>query len=129
MIRFLRWRARLRELRIQLDTLWLAVRDARVPIAPKLIVAAVAAYLVSPIDLVTDLIPILGYLDDLGVLTFGAGLALRAIPPRLREELHGKAVARAGRRSRRARTAIWIAAFAVVLVVAILAARALLAPD
>ena len=51
--------------------LWLAARDHRVPWYAKVLSAAVAAYVLSPIDLIPDFIPILGYVDDLLIVSFG----------------------------------------------------------
>jgi uncharacterized membrane protein YkvA (DUF1232 family) len=68
--------------RLQADTLalWFAARDDRTPWYAKLLVAAVVAYAVSPIDLIPDFIPVLGLLDDLLVVPLGVALALRMIP-------------------------------------------------
>jgi uncharacterized membrane protein YkvA (DUF1232 family) len=68
--------------RLQADTLalWFAARDDRTPWYAKLLVAAVVAYAVSPIDLIPDFIPVLGLLDDLLVVPLGVVLALRMIP-------------------------------------------------
>lgn len=51
--------------------LWLAARDARVPWYAKAVAAAVAAYALSPIDLIPDFVPVLGYLDDLIIVPIG----------------------------------------------------------
>ena len=58
----------------------LAVRDARTPWYAKLLVAAVAAYALSPIDLIPDFIPVVGYLDDLVIVPLGILLAVRLVP-------------------------------------------------
>ncbi len=60
--------------------LYLAARDPRTPWYAKLIVAAVVAYALSPIDLIPDFIPIIGYLDDLILVPLGIALAIRLIP-------------------------------------------------
>jgi uncharacterized membrane protein YkvA (DUF1232 family) len=60
--------------------LWIAARDRRTPLAAKIVAGAIAAYALSPIDLVPDFIPVLGYLDDLLILPFGILLAIRLIP-------------------------------------------------
>jgi uncharacterized membrane protein YkvA (DUF1232 family) len=57
--------------------LWLAARDSRTPWYAKLIAAAVAAYALSPIDLIPDFIPVLGYLDDLIIVPLGILLVLK----------------------------------------------------
>lgn len=66
--------------------LWLAARDPRVPLTAKLVAGAVAAYALSPVDLIPDFIPILGYLDDLILVPFGIVLAIRLIPDELMSE-------------------------------------------
>jgi uncharacterized membrane protein YkvA (DUF1232 family) len=61
-------------------TLYLAERDSRTPWYAKLLVAGVVAYAFSPIDLIPDFIPILGYLDDFIFAPLGTALAIRLIP-------------------------------------------------
>ena len=78
--------------------LWLAARDPRVPWIAKLVAACVAAYALSPIDLIPDFIPVLGYLDDVLLVPLGMLLAIRLIPPAVWEELRIAAAARAGSR-------------------------------
>lgn len=63
--------------------LWIAARDRRTPLAAKLVAGATAAYALSPIDLIPDFIPVLGYLDDLLIVPLGVVLAVRLIPPDL----------------------------------------------
>jgi uncharacterized membrane protein YkvA (DUF1232 family) len=60
--------------------LYLASKDPRVPILSKIIIGLVVAYALSPIDLIPDFIPVIGYLDDLLLLPFGVCLAIRLIP-------------------------------------------------
>jgi uncharacterized membrane protein YkvA (DUF1232 family) len=67
--------------------LWLAARDPRTPLAAKLLAGCVAAYALSPIDLIPDFIPVIGLLDDLLLVPAGIWLALRLIPPGLRDKL------------------------------------------
>ena len=74
--------------------LWLAARDPRVPWYAKAIAGAVATYALSPIDLIPDFIPILGYLDDLIIVPLGIWLAVRVIPPELMDEFRAKAATR-----------------------------------
>jgi uncharacterized membrane protein YkvA (DUF1232 family) len=89
-------------LRRDLGALWLAARDPRVPWPAKLMAIAVAAYALSPIDLIPDFVPILGYLDDLVVVPAGILITVRLIPPGLLREFRAQAVRRgtARRRSR-----------------------------
>ena len=72
--------------------LWLAARDPRVPWHAKALAAAVAAYALSPIDLIPDFIPLLGYLDDLLIVPLGILLAVRLIPEAILAELRERAV-------------------------------------
>ncbi len=69
--------------RIKRDTyaLYLAVRDPRTPWYAKVFAACVVAYAFSPIDLIPDFIPVLGYLDDVIIVPLGIVLALRMVPP------------------------------------------------
>lgn len=60
--------------------LWIAARDPRTPWQAKAVAAAVAAYALSPIDLIPDFLPVLGYLDDLVIVPLGIVLAVRLIP-------------------------------------------------
>ena len=82
--------------------LWLAARDKRVPWLAKAVAACVAAYALSPIDLIPDFIPVIGYLDDLLLVPLGILLAVRLIPPQLMAEFRAaaqdqrKPVSRAG---------------------------------
>ena len=72
---------RARQLKAETWALALAVRDPRTPWYAKLLVAGIVAYACSPIDLIPDFIPVLGYLDDLILLPLGITWALRLIPP------------------------------------------------
>lgn len=81
--------------RIQRDavTLWFAYRDERTPLATKLLCIAVVAYALSPIDLIPDFIPVLGYLDDLLLLPGLIWLAVKLLPPPVVEDSRAKALA------------------------------------
>ena len=82
--------------------LWIAARDPRTPLAAKIIAGAVAAYALSPIDLIPDFIPVLGYLDDLLIVPLGIWVAVRLIPAPLLAELRAAASDRSRPRSRAA---------------------------
>lgn len=73
--------------------LWLAARDVRVPLHAKALAAAVAAYALSPIDLIPDFIPILGYLDDLLILPLGIWAAVKLVPEAVMADLRRRAEA------------------------------------
>jgi uncharacterized membrane protein YkvA (DUF1232 family) len=77
--------------------IYLASRDPRVPWYAQLLAIAVAAYALSPIDLIPDFIPIVGYLDDLIILPCGIWLVVSLIPAEVMAECRAKADA-AGRR-------------------------------
>jgi uncharacterized membrane protein YkvA (DUF1232 family) len=78
--------------------LYLAARDPRVPWYAKVVAACVAAYALSPIDLIPDFIPVVGYLDDVILVPLGIAFAIRLIPPALFEEHRQTASARAANR-------------------------------
>jgi uncharacterized membrane protein YkvA (DUF1232 family) len=94
----------------------LAARDPRLPWPVKLLAVAVVAYALSPIDLIPDFVPVLGYLDDLVIVPFGIWLLVRLIPPEIMAD-HRDAAARAGRPARSVAGALlvvglWLAAAA-----------------
>ena len=69
------WWTRLRDwarrMKRDVVALWLAARDPRTPILAKIAAAVVAAYALSPIDLIPDFVPVLGYLDDVIIVPLG----------------------------------------------------------
>lgn len=71
--------------------LYLAGRDPRVPWYAKVVALSTAAYALSPIDLIPDFIPVLGYLDDLIIVPLGILLAVRLMPPEVMQELRVQA--------------------------------------
>lgn len=99
--------------------LWLAGRDPRVPWHAKAVAGFVAAYALSPIDLIPDFIPVLGYLDDLVIVPLGILLAVRLIPPALMAELRAEALAREGNPRSRAGAAVVVAAWIVAAILLI----------
>ncbi|TXG79606.1 MAG: DUF1232 domain-containing protein [Rhodocyclaceae bacterium] len=112
------WLARLkdaaRNLKRELTALTYAARDKRTPWAAKLLLAFVLAYAASPIDLIPDFVPVLGYLDEVVLLPLGIWLALRMIPP----EVMAEARARAGERHANGRPDYRAAALIVLVWVA-----------
>ena len=82
-----------RALKRDIAALWLAVRDPRVPLLAKITAACVVAYALSPLDLIPDFIPVLGYLDDLIILPLGIWAVVRLIPAPLMAELRIAALA------------------------------------
>ena len=102
-----------KKLKRDLLALWIATRDPRVPLGAKLVAGAVAAYAFSPIDLIPDFIPVLGYLDDLILVPLGVLLAIRLVPDGLMAEFRDTAARQARRPASRAGLlvilAIWLA--------------------
>ena len=96
---------------------WIAARDPRVPWYTKVVAGAVAGYALSPIDLIPDFVPVLGYLDDLVIVPAGTLLTVRLIPDGLMEEFRAEAARREGRPTSRAGAAgivlLWIGAVAL----------------
>lgn len=86
-----RLRAWARRLKRDAVTLWFAYRDPRTPLAIKLLCAFVVAYALSPIDLIPDFIPVLGYLDDVLLLPALIWLALRCLPPPVVQDSRARA--------------------------------------
>ena len=86
--KLLKWAKRLKQ---QVLALYLAYKDPRTPWYAKLFGALVVAYAFSPIDLIPDFIPILGYLDDLILLPLGIALAIKMIPKEVMDECSQKA--------------------------------------
>jgi uncharacterized membrane protein YkvA (DUF1232 family) len=82
-----------RRLKTELFALYLAYRDPRVSWYARVFAACVVAYAFSPIDLIPDPIPILGYLDDLILVPVGIKLALKMIPPTVMAECRAQALA------------------------------------
>lgn len=89
------WRHRLarcaRALKNDLGAVAIACRDRRVRLPVRLLALLVVAYALSPIDLIPDAIPVLGYLDDVIVVPLGIALVLRLLPPPLLAEFRARA--------------------------------------
>jgi len=98
--------------------LWLAIRDPRVPWYAKTVAAVVAGYALSPIDLIPDFIPVLGYLDDLLIVPLGIMLAVKLVPAPVMADLRVRAMGRARPKSIAGLIAvlfIWAAAAGLVV--------------
>jgi uncharacterized membrane protein YkvA (DUF1232 family) len=76
--------------------LYLASQDSRTPFICKALTIFIAAYALSPIDLIPDYIPIIGWLDDLLIVPLGIALALKLMPPELLAEIRQDAAAHSG---------------------------------
>ncbi|GHF33600.1 uncharacterized membrane protein YkvA (DUF1232 family) [Deinococcus metalli] len=86
-----------RTLKADLHALALAARDPRTPWTARVVAVLVLAYALSPIDLIPDFVPVLGYLDDLLLVPAGLWLALRLIPPDVLADARAHAAAQPAR--------------------------------
>jgi uncharacterized membrane protein YkvA (DUF1232 family) len=121
-------KARAKRLQTETYALYLAYKDPAVPWYARAFAAFVVAHTVSPIDLIPDFIPVLGYLDDLIITPVGIALALRMIPPEVMTRARQAAAEASadGRINTRAGIAIVAATWAVTLIiVGVVVARAL----
>ena len=100
-----------RNLKTEIYILYLAYRDPRVAWYAKAFMFVIVAYFLSPIDLIPDFIPVLGYVDDLIIVPAGIFLALKMIPKEVMEECRGKA-----RSEPIAGKAKWIATLVIISV-------------
>src|SRR5690348_181698 len=104
------WKKWAKNLKREVYALYFACRDPRVPWYAKALAAAVVAYAFSPIDLIPDFIPVLGYLDDLLLVPLGV-MAVRAmIPPAVLEECRQKAT------QLESRPRNWVGAAVIILI-------------
>ncbi len=106
------WRGKARELKRETYAIYLAYHDRRVPWYAKIAAALVVGYAFSPIDLIPDFIPVLGYLDDLVLIPLGIAWVIRLIPADVLEQYREEA--RAALDSRKSRN--WLAAGIIVLI-------------
>jgi uncharacterized membrane protein YkvA (DUF1232 family) len=113
------WRQRARLIKRDTLALYLACRHPRTPWYAKLCAALVAAYALSPIDLIPDVVPILGYLDDVILVPLGIVVAVRLIPGPVLAECREQAEVMVDRPTNRAAASIivvvWIVAAAVLV--------------
>jgi uncharacterized membrane protein YkvA (DUF1232 family) len=85
------WKSRAHQLKTEVYALYLAYKDPRTPWYARIFAAMVVAYAFSPIDLIPDPIPVLGYLDDLVLIPLGVYFALKMIPGEVMVECRSKA--------------------------------------
>ena len=107
-----------RRLKVEVYALYLAYKDPRVPWYARVFAAVVVGYAFSPIDIIPDVVPVLGYLDDLILVPLGVALAIKMIPPPVLAECREKA------RNAKDRPVSKVAAVVVVVVWFTLAALA-----
>lgn len=86
-----KWKRAARALKAETYALVLAYKDPRTPWYAKVVAGLVFAYALSPIDLVPDFVPVLGYLDDLVLVPLGITLALKLIPADVMAECRAQA--------------------------------------
>jgi uncharacterized membrane protein YkvA (DUF1232 family) len=106
-------------LRVEAHAVWLAARDPRTPWPARLVCLLIAAYALSPIDLIPDFVPVLGLLDDALLIPAGIWLVGRLLPPGLMDEHRAAARAAAARPVSKAGllivVAIWLGLALLVL--------------
>lgn len=86
-----RLKAKSETLRTEVVALYLSYKDSRTPLVAKLLVIITVAYAISPVDIIPDFIPILGYLDDLIILPLLITLSIKLLPGEVLEEYREKA--------------------------------------
>jgi uncharacterized membrane protein YkvA (DUF1232 family) len=106
------WKQQVRKLKKETYVIYLACKDSRVPWYARTLAAIVVAYALSPIDLIPDIIPVIGYLDDLILVPLGIILVIRMIPPTVLEECRQQAEVAIDRSTPKS----WIAAVVVVAI-------------
>lgn len=100
--------------------LYLAARDPRVPWYARLLAGAAAAYALSPIDLIPDFIPVVGYLDDILIVPAAIWIAVKLTPPDVIADLRGRAAEKLAARPPASRIAavfvvcLWLAASGLI---------------
>jgi uncharacterized membrane protein YkvA (DUF1232 family) len=100
-------KTRAKALKREIHALYLAARDPRTPWYAKVMIGCVVAYALSPIDLIPDFIPVLGYLDDLLLLPLGIYLALKLIPAEVLTDARRRAAASTATLTK-SRSAAWV---------------------
>jgi uncharacterized membrane protein YkvA (DUF1232 family) len=94
--------------------LWFACRDPRTPALAKILAIVIVAYALSPIDLIPDFIPVLGYLDEIILLPLGIWLVIKLVPRDAMADARAKA--QAWVEERRPKPRNWIAAGVIIAI-------------
>jgi uncharacterized membrane protein YkvA (DUF1232 family) len=105
------WKSRAKGLKSEVYALYLACKDPRTPWYAKAFAAMILGYALSPIDLIPDFIPVLGYLDDLVIVPAGITLLIRMIPKEVFEECRERA-----RNAPRGKLKNWTAGAIIILI-------------
>jgi uncharacterized membrane protein YkvA (DUF1232 family) len=113
-------KSRARVLKNEAIVVYIAAKDPRTPWYAKALIFFVVAYAFSPIDLIPDFIPVLGYLDDLIIIPAGIALAIRLIPADALEEARGKVAGSSMERSVRVVGVVVIVFVWVVILIIII---------
>ncbi len=106
------WKAKSKQLKTEMVALYLASKHPGTPWYAKALAALVIGYALSPIDLIPDFIPVLGYLDDLIIVPAGIALLVKIIPGDILEECRSKARAELSKKKPKH----WAAAIIIVLI-------------
>lgn len=106
-----RWRQQLKKLKQETYAIYIACKDPRVPWYARLLAGVVVAYAFSPIDLIPDIIPVIGYLDDLILVPLGIALVIKLIPPAVLQDCRQQAAAAMAE----GKPTNWVAAIIVVV--------------
>ena len=105
------WKSRAKGLKSEIYALYLAYKDPRTPWYAKAFAAMILGYALSPIDLIPDFIPVLGYLDDLVIVPAGITLLIRMIPKEVLEECRERARTYPGGKVKN-----WVAGTIIILI-------------
>lgn len=119
-----RLKERARAVKTETHAVYLAALDPRTPWSARVLILLIVAYALSPIDLIPDFVPILGYLDDLILIPAGIALALRLIPSKVMDEARQRAGTEApGRALRVGGTAIIILLWIMTIIAIVIGIR------
>jgi uncharacterized membrane protein YkvA (DUF1232 family) len=119
-----RLKIRARTLKKEVLAVYLAAGDPRTPWYAKGLILLIVAYALSPIDLIPDFVPVLGYLDDLILIPAGIWLAIRMVPPEVLAEARETASTRGvegsvGKAGAAIIISLWVILFLVAVVLAL----------
>jgi uncharacterized membrane protein YkvA (DUF1232 family) len=106
------WKIKSKKLKSEIYALYLASRHPGTPWYAKVLAALIIGYALSPIDLIPDFIPVVGYLDDLILIPLGIVLLIKIIPKGVLEECRAKAEADLSREKPKS----WVAAIIIIFI-------------
>ena len=106
------WKIKSKKLKSEIYALYLASKHPQTPWYAKVLAVLIIGYALSPIDLIPDFIPVLGYLDDLILVPLGIALLIKIIPKDILEECRAKAEADLSKRKPKS----WVAAIIIILI-------------